>query len=160
MSEMLDSLEIDNNLCIVGEYGGCYPCDKIPYVTNKQKPVFFVVNTDLANNKGEHWLGLALYKNKCLFYDSYGLKIVNKHILKYLTKMNYKTYIYSDFCVQPIYSDNCGYYVIAFILFISFGYKYSDFIKIINEDHIDNNDELCKNLINHMYDKHFRLKKR
>ena len=81
MIKMLNSVEINNYLHTVEGYGGCYPCDKIPYVSIKQKPVFFVINTDLANNKGDHWLGLALYKKKCLFYDSYGLRIVNKHIL-------------------------------------------------------------------------------
>ena len=156
----MNTVEINNYLCVVKGYGGCYPCDKIPHVQTGQKPVFFVVNTDLSNNKGEHWVGLALYKKECLFYDSFGIKIVNKHILDYLRKMKYKFYTYSDLCVQPIYSDKCGYYVIAFILCLSFEHNYSNFIEMINEDHVDKNDELCINYINYIYDKYFRLKKK
>ena len=52
-------------------------------------------------------------KNKCFYFDSFGVPIINNEI-KIFAK-EYNEVIYSNKCVQDITSVKCGEFCIAFI---------------------------------------------
>ena len=61
---MTSTDDINSHLKNIQEYIGCYPCDKIPHVLNREKPAFLVINTDCSDKEGDHWVGLALYNEE------------------------------------------------------------------------------------------------
>ena len=129
------------------EFAGVFPRDSMPILKKPGKfPIYMVINSDTSAEAGEHWLGLILYNNKCLYFDSFGGCIQHKSILKYLKKYNYTTYEYSSRTIQPYYSSMCGYYVLAFILSIHCGMTYSSFIDQFN--YVKYNDNIVINILN------------
>ena len=95
------------------QFLGCYPFDALPEFPAKF-PVSIIVNTGSVSTKGEHWVALLLDLKTCLYFDSFGLPIINIEILKYLAN-KYKTVTYSDKCIQYFSSSLCGKYCIDFI---------------------------------------------
>ena len=143
---MTSSTEINQCLSILENYVGTFSKDGLPLIDISENTTkYLVVNTDPAHKRGEHWLGLVLRKNKCLYFDSFGLKIVDKEILNYLYNLGYTRYTYSGKCIQPFYSNKCAYYVICFILSDYSGKTYKNFI--LNFKSLRSNDTTVINML-------------
>ena len=147
---MTTSTDINNILIGVNGYIGCYSCNKLPSIKIVKKPVYIIVNTDTDDGEGEHWVSLILYKKKCLYFDSFGVKIINKYIIDWLLKLKYKNYIYSNVVIQPFYSDLCGLYVSCFILVIYKKYGYNYFLNLFNEYDLSVNDKIIFVILNNI----------
>ena len=37
-----------------------------------------------SNMEGEHWVALVLKKKRCYYFDSFGVSIMNRNILRFL----------------------------------------------------------------------------
>ena len=78
---------------------GVFAKDTIPKVIPNRKPVFYIVNTDVACGPGKHWV--AFYypaRGRPEFFDSLG-----KRPIDYGFKGNYK-YLYLSYQVQTLKS--------------------------------------------------------
>ena len=90
---------------------GIHMKDELPA---KLKKGFYIVNLQSSKEgNGSHWTGLY-YSPKCSYYfDSYGfvppVEVENK----------IKPYIYNDIDIQSYSSTACGYYCIAFIIYMN-----------------------------------------
>ena len=118
---------------IVDNYKGCFMSDE---GKNIKDDSYYVYNLNNSNQKGSHWVGI--YKNKTgksYYFDSYGF-ISDKEIEPYI-----KPYIYNKKQIQDINSSSCGYYCIAFIIFMKFtNNNFDDFIKMFNKENFKLNE--------------------
>jgi hypothetical protein len=73
---------------------------------------YYVINLNSSKQKGSHWCALYYNNNKSIYFDSYGF-YPDKEIEKYLN-----SYDYNDKQIQDLYSSSCGYYCIAFIIYM------------------------------------------
>lgn len=118
---------------IVDKYRGCFMSDQ---GENIKDGYYYVYNLNNSKQNGSHWV--ALYKNKfgkSYYFDSYGF-IADKEIEPYI-----KPYIYNKKQIQDINSTSCGYYCIAFIVFMYFSdNKFDDFIKMFDKENYKLNE--------------------
>ena len=59
------------------EFIGCYPFDKL-HTIRKRRSFSLVINTGSSDTMGEHWLAVKVIKQKCFYFDSFGLPIINE----------------------------------------------------------------------------------
>ena len=94
----------------VKDFNGVYMKDQLP---EKLKRGSYIINLQSANEGGgTHWCAFYKTDNFSYYYDSYGfiapLEVQNK----------IKPYMYNDNEIQDINSTACGYYCLAFVLFM------------------------------------------
>ena len=70
---------------------GCFPYDKLPKLKGNNKHWSIIINTGKSGTAGEHWVALKRKGDKCFYFDSFGLPIVNKSIMDFIK--NSKKYI-------------------------------------------------------------------
>lgn len=136
--------EIWNYLQHHSSFTGCFPADKIPHVNSF--PTTIIVNTDKSNKRGDHWVAFYMEKDYCLYFDSFGMGVLEEDILSYLSKY-YKSVIYCKNSIQDIFSVACGYFCIAFVLHVTCVNSYHDFLSQFNFEELKNNDIICYNLL-------------
>ena len=121
---------------------GCYPKDKLPKILPPSFPKKMIINTGISSTKGDHWIALILFKNNCFYFDSFGLEIIDKRILNFLTKLNYKTYTFNNQCIQHFESEKCGNFCIKFLKTVGTKKNFSDFIKKFDFQNLKKNDTI------------------
>ena len=145
MWEVLSTTDINSVLENVGIFKGVYPSDLVPIYIQKD-PQTYIINTADSNHPGEHWIAIALYDNKCLYFDSFGYQLLNLVILNKLKKAGVLQYQFNNKQIQPFQSENCGYYCIAFILACQNGVVFSKFLNNFSLNP-EENDEICYEFI-------------
>lgn len=114
---------------------GCFPSDKIPPICSF--PATMIINTANSSSAGEHWVGLYMEEKLCLYFDSFGLPVLEKDIYNYLSQY-YGNYVYNKIPIQDITSKACGLFCIAFVKSV---YSLKSFYKFIQQfDANKNND--------------------
>jgi hypothetical protein len=123
---------------------GIFMKDQLP---KKLKKGFYVVNlaSETANNGGTHWLSFYYSPKESFYFDAFGF-IAPLEVDQIL-----KSYIYSTSNIQDISSTACGFYCIAFILYMN-GQKNKEegFKKFIHHFSSDT-EENDKKLYNFLY---------
>ena len=109
------------------EFIGCYPFDKL-HTIRKRRSFSLVINTGSSDTMGEHWLAVKVIKQKCFYFDSFGLPIINEEIKNFLK--DYGKSYYSRVCIQDIESNKCGYFCIMFLKSVN---DYNDYVNFINQ---------------------------
>lgn len=94
----------------VKDFKGIYMKDQLPSTLDRGS---YIVNLQSAKDgNGTHWVALYHTPNFSYYYDSYGfvppLEVENKII----------PYIYNDLEIQDLDSTACGYYCLAFVLYL------------------------------------------
>ena len=110
---------------------GCYPNDKLPQIEKKSN-ISLIINTANSKSVGEHWVAMRMTKDKCFYFDSFGMEIINENI-KNFAKI-YKKVIYSERCIQNIQSEKCGEFCVAFINNVNCVESYKNFINSFSEN--------------------------
>ena len=121
------STEIIEHMKDEEEFIGCFPYDKLPPIMKKTKNFSLIINTGNSQSLGEHWLAVKVIDQKCFYFDSFGLPIINEMIQDFLRQ--YGECFYSRVCVQDINSKVCGNLCIMFIKTVN---NYCDYVKFIN----------------------------
>ena len=145
----LSTSDINNMLSGVKIFKGTFPSDLVP-LRSKTQTQAFVINTSGNNLPGSHWVALIVSDGKCRYFDSFGVENLNLDILTVLKEVGITNY---DFCsrqIQPLYSDKCGFYCVAFILSFVHGISYRKFIDIFSDD-LEINDKICLQFLNEIY---------
>ena len=127
--------EIERLLDYNYSFIGCYPHDLLPHIKRKSN-ISIIINTANSDKIGEHWVAMKMIKDKCFYFDSYGLEIINENIKK-IAKI-YKNVIYSTECIQNIESGKCGEFCIAFIKNVHCIQSYEKFINSFSENNYEN----------------------
>ena len=143
--EILSTTNINNILNKFSAFKGTFPSDTIIISRNNDTQAF-VINTSNSNSPGEHWTALILDNKKCFFFDSFGLEILNLDILKQIKNQGISNYKYNSKQIQPISSNNCGYYCIAFIVSYMYNYTLESFLCMFSNNP-SNNNVICYNFL-------------
>ena len=142
---VLSTSEIDLVLNTFAIYKGTYSSDKIP-INNRKFPQAFIVNTARNNSPGENWVGLIVDESCCYFFDSFGNENLNMDILNKMKQFGFQRYLYNTRAIQSVFSENCGYFCIAFILSYIRNVPYNVFLNNFSTNVLSNN-EICYSLI-------------
>lgn len=95
----------------VDDFHGVYMKDQLP---DKLERGFYVINLQSSKDgNGTHWVCLYYTPNFSYYYDSYGF-IAPLEVQKKITP-----YMYNDLEIQDINSTACGFYCVAFILYLN-----------------------------------------
>lgn len=144
----LDSEDIDRCLSFLKYYEGVYPCNKLPQVT--VRPCLFVVNTDRADQKGEHWtVVLLLPDGKGEYMNSFGIQPQEQTVLDFLDT-NSITWIFNELTLQSLEANTCGLYCIAYSILRAKGFSFGEFLSLFTDDPKINDARvrsLCKPLL-------------
>jgi len=107
-------------------YSGTFSLDALPKPPPSNR-ICFVVNSDPAYRKGEHWMAICIIDTLAIFVEPYGLplhKLLYSNPLNlYLTRHALRTETL-PFPIQPFTSSECGEFC-AFILERLPAYHYS-----------------------------------
>ena len=123
-----------NNPVTKKYYIDTFPGCVIPAV--KSKKYSFITNTDLHDQRGEHWNAWMVQGQKVLFFDSFGRDPSNSifpEIYKELLN-GFKILNYTKTRVQNFTSSTCGYYCIHFIYLLSLGLDFEFFLNEYTDD--------------------------
>ena len=127
-----------NNPVTKKYYIGTFPGCVIPAV--KSKKYSFITNTDLHDQRGEHWNAWMVQGQKVLFFDSFGrdpsdstFPEIYKELLNGLKILDY-----TKTRVQNFTSSTCGYYCIHFIYLLSLGLDFEFFLNEYTDDFMKN----------------------
>ena len=114
----------------VDDFNGVYMKDQLP--DRLQRGSYIVNLQSSKDGKGTHWVSLYYTPNFSYYYDSFGfvppIEIQNKII----------PYIYNDNEIQDIDSTACGFYCVAFVLYlnkkINIERAFMEFINLFGKD--------------------------
>lgn len=137
VNKLNETDEIWNFMQKKKSFMGCFPSDKIPPICSF--PATMIINTADSSSAGEHWVGLYMEEKLCLYFDSFGLPVLEKDIYNYLSQY-FTHYIYNKICIQDTNSKACGLFCISFVKSV---YSVNSYNSFINQfDHMDkeNND--------------------
>lgn len=124
---------------LINNYDGCYMSDQGKFIKNNN---YYVYNLHNSNQRGSHWVGLYKGKNISYYFDSFGF-VCDKEIEKYI-----KPYKYNKIQIQDINSSSCGYFCIAFIIFMKYNNNnINNFINMFNKDNIKLNEFILYNYL-------------
>ena len=142
----INGSQISNFLSKNKFFKGCYPIDRIPVFSSF--PTYIVINTAPSGSSGEHWLALIIRKYDFLYFDSYGIGVVNYQLLKYFKQYGRKKpIVYSRVCIQDITSLACGLFVIAFCKHVKSKKSYHLFIDQFNHENVILNDLIVQKFL-------------
>lgn len=128
----------------VDDFKGVYMKDQLP---NKLERGSYIVNLQSSKEgNGTHWVCLYHTPNFSYYYDSYGfvppLEVQDKII----------PYMYNDLEIQDIDSTACGFYCVAFVLYlnkkINIERAFREFINLFGKDTEKNERTLYRILYN------------
>ncbi len=106
---------------------GTYSCDNVPRANIEY--FAFICNLSRQYEVGTHFVAVVVSKRqrKAYYFDSYGMPCTNIYIQKYLQEYCNEV-IWSRPWIQPVLSNLCGYYCIAFLLADAVGTTYEEFM--------------------------------
>tara|TARA_B110000977_G_C10997219_1_gene462382 strand:- start:434 stop:811 length:378 start_codon:yes stop_codon:yes gene_type:complete len=106
-------------------------------------PKSIIINTGHSSGPGIHWVALVLIADICLYFDPFGVGIVETEILDYV-KSQYQSITFSNTCIQDVKSNKCGAFCVSFILSVKNKYDYNKFIGHFNAPILKENDKILK----------------
>ena len=123
-----------NNPVTKKYYIGTFPGCVIPAV--KSKKYSFITNTDLHDQRGEHWNAWMVQGQKVLFFDSFGRDPNDSTFPEIYRELlnGFRILNYTKTRVQNFTSSTCGYYCIHFIYLLSLGLDFKFFLNEYTDD--------------------------
>ena len=107
---------IDQILSPHPTFSGVFNSTSILTASFKSFPSYMVCNLSPEGSVGSHWIGIELLQKDILYFDSLGGVCHSPNILKFMALQGYKTYRYLSSPVQSVFSNHCGYFVMAFFI--------------------------------------------
>ena len=132
---------------LLSKFGGLYAKDQLTFSLPK-RDIFFICNTEIAREKGKHWVVIYLPKNGEVieYFDSLGNK-PEKEFIHFMSQT--KRYILFNIKrVQGESSKACGYYCIYFASLRDHGIDYTSIINNFSDSY-DINEKHVSEFIKH-----------
>ena len=126
----------------IGEFLGCFFPDILPPFP-KKFPKSFIMNTAESSMPGRHWVAVVLLKDQCLYFDSFGVGVVESKLRKYLFS-RYENVFHSRVCIQDVTSIKCGAFCVDFILNVKNHADYMNFMNMFSSIKLQQNDDILK----------------
>jgi len=121
-------------------FKGVYSKNRLP----QRDEGAFVINLEDDTKAGSHWVALFVLKNKCTYFDSFGIEHLPKEIERFIDGLSeVDRNIYR---IQSNDSIMCGYYCIKFIEYMFAGKNLIDFTNLFSPNDFDKNDEIIKKM--------------
>jgi len=122
----------------------------------------YIINLD--DNIGSHWTALNINKNKGIYFDSFGC-VPPQNVISFVKQKPNIKFGYNNFIIQDLESEKCGFYCIAFLLFLNRSknkdiYKATnDFIQLFKDNTLENDEILKKYLLKNLNTNSNKIKK-
>ena len=123
-------------------FNGVFSRDNLP---NKIKNGAYVINLDEYHDVGTHWIALYVSNKTVTYFDSCGVELIPKEIMKFIGNKNIITNI---FRIQTYDSIMCGYFCIEFIDFMFNGNSLTDFTNLFSPNDFKKNGNI---ILNHFH---------
>ena len=120
----MNTLEVFKYLEVFPQFQGVYPRDHLPNSVNNNCGI--ILNTDVSQEPGEHWVSIYKTKDSAIYFDSYGLVPLHNEIINCLDSISPLGWYINTVCFQSLLGDSCGMYC---IFFLECMFKYNDFNK-------------------------------
>ena len=111
---------------------GCFAKENLPSLPSSF-PKSMIVKCD------NHFIAIVMTKHQCLYFDSYGEKIIDNELINFLSPLFDKV-IYSSNIIQHEKSRNCGKFCVLFVKNVFNKKRYIQFIKLFNIHYKSLND--------------------
>ena len=112
-------------------------------------PAARVINTDKAENSGQHWVGAFITESATCFFDSYGFPPL-EGTYKELFKISNAPIVYNKKCVQSLFTSSCGAFVVCFVYCLSNGYSFDKFLNLFGTD-LQTNEKIVESFYHALY---------
>jgi hypothetical protein len=122
----------------------------------------YIIN--LNDNVGSHWCGLFISKNDTIYFDSFGC-VLPQNVISFVKQKPDSKFGYNNFIIQDLESEKCGFYCIAFLVFLNRSknkdiYKATnDFIQLFKDNTLENDEILKKYLLKNLNTNSNKIKK-
>ena len=135
--------DITNFLNKTDNFLGVFASDELCKLRIVSFPAFLVSNLDISSSPGSHWISLRVCEKSIEIFDSLGFdrKLWGKYPIGLQTFLarykNSHSFLISPI-LQPIYTQDCGFYCIFFVLYrnlFTFAECVSYFSKILTLNH-------------------------
>jgi hypothetical protein len=124
---------------------GVYPSDLHPNIKDNSK-FSLIFNESKHDQEGTHFVGVYATRKRIFLMDSLGLKCENENILEFL-KSSKRDIVETKKQIQSFDSIYCGYFSIAFILFMCVHESPSMFLRIFSTKNLEANNKIVVDLI-------------
>ena len=122
---MLTTDQIESSCRGVRFFAGVFASDCIP--VRFTLPASLIVNTDPANESGEHWIAIHIRdKDHADYYDPIGFPPLVPEMQRFLSR--YRVLRYNARCIQDVSSTLCGDFCICFVKCVARGHDLTSFV--------------------------------
>lgn len=143
---MIASIHSHTRYC----FGGVFSSDTIPPFP-QFFPVFYIVNTDVIKNKGEHWVFIFLSSEHepIEWFDSLGFLPFHysEKLYRYVTKNGTSPYFSSVVPVQSSSSTACGQFCLVMGDMRGRGLSYKKSMRVFSKDDLEQNDKMVRRYV-------------
>ena len=126
-------------------FSGVYPADGCTIVPRK-KTFCVIFNTGRANSPGYHFVSIYVTPLKVYYFDSFGKNKIQNDISKFIVKLNRKCFMHCR-SIQDKSSNFCGYFALAFLLWMKKNKKSSRFYSMFDVKKLTRNNEIVTKFI-------------
>ena len=133
---MLSNFRIDRYYSHEPRYGGCMAQSSLKKAQNGK---FYILNLDRPSGPGTHWVLLSMLSNKPVYFNSFGFG-PDEPIIKAVGR---KKIQYSDVDIQPISSEDCGYYCIAIANELLSGRSFKQALEKFHIKYLNKNNKIA-----------------
>ena len=130
--------------------------DQLPNKPIRSEPRGYIVNTDLHNQAGLHWIALWTQDDGCQIMDSYGLPLETyktKHLVQWLNA-HWSVMEKNNQSLQAINSATCGHHALRFLVKRSQGRSLRQFLDQFKRHDYVYNDAMMARWMNKKMMKH------
>jgi hypothetical protein len=145
----MNTLEISEAMTGLKKFAGVFAKDQLPAIV-KNKPIFYIVNTDPIASPGEHWIAMYI-GDEVEFFDSLGRNpnYYGERLEYFLINNGYTNdYNYSCERIQNYESIACGQFCIYYCLLRNMKYTFSEIMNHFNYEDLSMNDDIVTNFYN------------
>ena len=128
------------------KFMGSFSSEKLPKFP-KSLPKSLIINLRVKNKKIGHWVGVILKREECLFFDTYGRKVMNNKVINFLSP-HYKYVVFNRRKIQHNKSKKCGEFTFVFINSVYSRCDFNYFINLFYKCNILKNDQLILFIMN------------
>ncbi len=142
----LNSLDLETLLNNQPNFLGIFAADELETLRIINFPVSLIVNLDIRDQPGSHWIALRMGRRRVEVFDSLGFNFrlwekYPTHLLEFLSRYTKSYRFYVSPVLQPPNSYTCGLFCAYYIIQRSFS-NFTDCVKRFTKNLNSNNQKL------------------
>lgn len=128
-------------------FAGVFASDTLPSRPVTDRPQGYIVNVDPIDRPGSHWFGVWTQDGTCEIMDSFGMD-VSRYDLPWFdawVRRHFQWELESRKTLQPVDSNSCGMYALAFLIVRAAGMTLDAFLTLFTDhDYVRNDQRIAK----------------